>query len=341
MQRVLVGLSGGMDSAVAVRLLQERGYAVEGAVLRMHSFTEIDAAQACADALKIPLHVIDCEDRFKQTVIADFLEAYRCGETPNPCIVCNAAVKFRVLWETAKAFGFDKIATGHYAGVREVDGRYAVCMAKDASKDQSYMLYRLDQDILKDLILPLEEYKKEDLRGEAAQISAELSKRPESQEICFIRGEKYTDYIERHSGAFLPGEFVDEEGKVLGTHRGIGYYTVGQRKGLGVPAATRLFVKRIDVPANRIVLSPVKASREARFLIKDIVWQGAHDIASPGECDIMLRYRAPLSKGTLLESGNACSVVMKAPCATVTPGQSAVIYRDGAILLGGIISMEK
>ena len=340
MQRVLVGISGGMDSAVAVKLLLDRGYAVEGAVLKMHSFTEVDAAKACADALGIPLHVVDCEERFSRTVISDFLEAYQRGETPNPCIVCNSKVKFRMLWETAQALGVEKIATGHYAGVHKVGERFAVFAAKDTAKDQSYMLYRLEQEILRDLILPLEEYRKESLRTEAGRISADLADRPESQEICFIQGERYTDYIERHVGAFSSGDFVDEEGRVLGKHRGIVHYTVGQRKGLGVSAPTRMFVKKIDVSTNRIILSAAKNAEEETFFLKNVVLQSAPDMPVGEELDVMLRYRSSLAKGRLLQIGDEYAVVVQAPRATVTPGQSAVLYRNGAIMLGGVISTE-
>ena len=232
--RILVGMSGGIDSTYAAFKLISEGHKVEGAVIVMHEHTEVDEAKDAADSLGIPLHIIDARDAFNACVVPNFMLEYTRGRTPNPCIICNSEVKFRILADYASEHGFDRIATGHYAKIVKnstEDGgvRYAICRAEDTGKDQTYMLWRLPQDVLARLVFPLASMRKEDLRGEALAMGMAAAERPDSQEICFIPDGNYAEYIEERMGPSLPGEFVDSDGRVLGTHRGIIHYTVGQR----------------------------------------------------------------------------------------------------------------
>lgn len=340
MKKVLLGMSGGIDSTYAALTLKEQGYYVEGALLRMHGYTEVDEAKASAEALGIPLRILDAEELFERVVIRDFCKAYQSGKTPNPCIVCNENVKLRLLFDEAMREGFDHIATGHYAKVVKEDGRYAVAMGEDASKDQSYMLYRLPQEILAKLLLPLSDILKKDVKAEAKDRRLPSEDRPESQEICFVRGEDYADYIERAcKEQSLPGHFVDEEGRVLGEHKGIIHYTVGQRKGLGISAASRLFVREIRPKEREIVLSsaPLKVKS---FEISNLVFSGIDEaqMESVGTLMVRVRYQSRLCEASLSPlKDDRWLVILKEEIPSVTPGQSAVFYCDGRVMLGGII----
>ena len=339
MSKVLLGMSGGVDSTYAARCLMEAGYTVEGAVLRMHPFTEIEEAQSSADFLGIPLHVIDAEELFSNTVIRDFCEAYQKGRTPNPCIVCNENVKFRLLYEEAMKRGFDLIATGHYAKIERIDGRYAVRMGSDRSKDQSYMLYRLPQQILERLIFPIGTLVKKEIKKTAAEEGIEAAYREESQEICFVKNESYAEYIERACGKAREGDFVDEKGSVLGRHKGIVHYTVGQRKGLGVSAPSRLFVQKIDVDENKITLSDTPRKAKA-FRTSGVVFSGLsrEEALKRTDLTVQVRYQSRMHKAVVREAENEDLVAEIAEEAiAVTPGQSAVFYLDDVVAFGGFI----
>ncbi len=340
--RILVGMSGGLDSTYAALKLRSEGHTVEGAVLVMHEYTEVEAAKSAANAIDIPLHIVDCRERFS-AVKENFIEEYRSARTPNPCIICNALVKFRVLYEFAMENGFDKIATGHYAEVitTSVDGKecHALKRAKDSSKDQTYMLYRLGEDILSVLVLPLSGDEKSDIRKRAEEIGLEVAKRKDSQEICFIPDGNYAKYIEEHIGAFPEGDFISPNGKTLGRHKGIIRYTVGQRKGLGVAASSRIFVTSIDPVANTVTLSPMP-KESTRVHIKDTVFSA---ISSGAAEDIpvyvKLRYQASPRRAILrILDGDRCELTLDEPERSVTPGQSAVLYdENGVVLAGGIV----
>ena len=284
--KILVGMSGGVDSAYAALKLKEEGHTVEGAVLLMHGYTELSAARQTADNLGIVLHVIDAQEKFKNTVIPNFISEYMAARTPNPCIVCNSDVKFRVLCDFAKENGFDMIATGHYSRIKKISTthgvRYAVAEAQDLKKDQSYMLWRLPQDILSMTMFPLSETEKENTRIGAANASLSVADKAESQEICFIPDGDYAKYIEDRMGACPPGDFIDETGKVLGRHNGIIRYTVGQRKGLGIALGVRSFVSNID-PVNNTVTLTASLSERDELSVSDIVLSGAESIVDGAE----------------------------------------------------------
>ena len=346
-EKILLGLSGGLDSTYAARVLSERGYEVEGAVLKMHEYTDTAAAEASAAELGIPLHIIDCRDAFSSVVVSNFLDEYTAARTPNPCIVCNREVKFRFLYEYAMENGFDKIATGHYADVVKIgegaDARFAVKRAGDLNKDQTYMLYRLSQEQLSKLVLPLSDMKKDDIRENARLLGLSAAEKRDSQEICFIPDGDYASYVEERCGAAKRGSFVDVQGNVVGAHEGLLRYTIGQRKGLGVALGARAFVREIDPVANTVTLGyEPKMSRTV--YISDMVFSG---IKKPDETlcipvSVKLRYKAPAVFATAeISSDGKAKITLDAPFASVTPGQSAVLYDGDLVLAGGFIDRSE
>ena len=343
-QRILVGMSGGVDSAYCAMKLLRMGYSVEGAFLIMHSDSELKYAEATAHDLGIPLHVLDCRELFDKTVKRNFALEYSCGRTPNPCVICNEQVKLRRLYDHARSLGIDRIATGHYARVTLLpNGRYTVAVADDLSKDQSYMLSRLPQDILSSLVLPMWDEHKRDVRREAAEKRLCSADRPDSMEICFIEEGKYTDYLESVLGPSAEGDFVDGEGRVLGRHKGIIHYTVGQRKGLGISLGARAFVRAIDPQTNRVELCLTTAGVERIELQRPVLLgYEPSDDGSTFAATVKLRYSAAMLPCrvtvTRLDGDYGVEITLDSPTPFVTPGQSAVVYSEGAVLLSGFIN---
>ena len=337
--KILIGISGGVDSTYAALKLMEEGHTVVGAVLEMHAHTDTDAATAAAERLGIPLVKIDCTSAFENIIKTYFVDEYAKGRTPNPCILCNPEVKFRFLADYARANGFDKIATGHYARIIEKDGRFAVARAKDSTKDQTYMLYRLPQDILEILIFPLADCIKTEVKEIAAARGIIEADVKESQEICFIPDNDYRSFVEDRLGKFPEGNFVSEDGKILGTHRGIISYTVGQRKGLGISLGQRVFVSRIDPATNEITLSdPDKTT--ACFEASSLVYSGISKLAvgQSIRADVKIRYRAtPTSATVTAIADDKVLIEIDNPVGLVAPGQSVVVYDGDDVLLGGFI----
>lgn len=339
MSRILVALSGGVDSSVVVSLLKREGHDVEALCLKMsplHS-KAVEAAKKAAEALNITLHVLDASELFSDTVISDFVSEYKSGRTPNPCIVCNPGVKFKLLGDFAAENGFDRIATGHYANIKEIGGKKYISVAKNIKKDQSYMLYRLDKEIIDRLVFPLGSYEsKDDVRAEAGLSSLPSASSPDSQEICFIEGD-YADYIEENFGKGAGGNFIGPEGENLGRHKGVIHYTVGQRKGLSVSYRAPLYVKEIDKESGniRLCLSGGEFFKGVK-LRKVFFPHGAP--AKEFLCAVKVRYSAKLTEAAvkLSENGEA-EVLFSSPVRASCPGQSAVFYRDGVVLGGGII----
>ena len=338
--RILVGMSGGIDSTYAALKLKNEGHSVEGVVLVMHPYTETSLAIKAGEEIGIPVHVLNVEDAFYSEVVPNFISEYKQGRTPNPCIICNGAVKFKYLLKYALDNGFDRIATGHYARiVRSERGKCAVARAADTKKDQSYMLWRLSDEVREHLLLPLGELTKEQIRREAKELGVSAHDRPDSQEICFIPDGDYVSYIENREGASARGDFIDEDGNIIGEHKGIINYTVGQRKGLGISAATRIFVTDINPQNNTVTLS--KKSRESTALtVSGVIYSGMNElqIGDEKELSVKLRYAAPAVKCRVICTGeNELSVILDTPVRAVTAGQSAVFYEDGVLLLGGFI----
>lgn len=335
--RVLVGISGGVDSAYAAKKLLLDGHEVEGAVLVMHNYTEIDAAREAARSVGIRLHEIDCRDSF-EAIKSNFVCEYTSGRTPNPCIICNERVKFKTLYDFAMENGFDAIATGHYARVIVNDGRYALAMPEDKRKEQTYMLYRLPQEILSHLILPLSRGTKNEIRDAAREQGISAADIGDSQEICFLPEGNHTEYIESVAGKCAEGNFVDDNGNILGRHKGIIHYTVGQRKGLGISLGERAFVTNIDPNENTVTLSP-KMSGKTSLLLSDVVYSGMRqpDTKTVVEFEVKLRYTAPLIKVSAVLYPDGRGELEFFEPQKFAPGQSAVLYRDGTVMCGGFI----
>lgn len=348
MGKVLVGMSGGVDSAVAAYLLKEQGYEVIGVTLRTwlsengeNRCCEIDDARRICHFLKIPYYPLNCASVFREAVIEPFIDAYLAGKTPNPCVECNRYVKWDRLTYYAKVFGADRVTTGHYANVVRLDnGRYTVRKAKDPEKDQTYMLYKLTQEQLARTLLPLGGLLKAEVREIAEQAGLRVAKKPDSQDICFVTDGNYADYIRAHAAGDIPGEgsFTDERGNVLGRHRGIIHYTVGQRKGLGVACGRPVYVKRIDPARNEVVL----AGREA-VDVREISCGRLHflsiDAPKAGTaipCFVKVRYHQKPQKAELrITGGDGARVVFDAAVRLPAPGQSAVFYDENECVIGG------
>lgn len=334
--KVLMGMSGGVDSSVAVRILQEQGFSVQGAVIRFspaHN-AAVDAAKASAETLQIPLHVIDAEQAFEQHVILPFCENYCAGRTPNPCIMCNPLVKFQLLAEKAAELGCKFIATGHYARVEvDEDGTSRIAVPESAARDQSYMLYRLPQEILSKLVLPLGEFEKDDIREMARELHLACADAPDSMEICFIPDGDYSSYIRARGFTPKAGRFIGPQGEDLGAHAGVDHYTVGQRKGLGIAAGRPLFVKAI-LENGDIQLAETGQEYSSRIRLNDLVTPDALPLPA-GE--YLVKIRSAAKPAPCVYNGNG-EIDFPEPVRAPAPGQSAVLYRDGLVYGGGIIA---
>lgn len=339
--RILLGMSGGLDSTYAAVRLREQGHEVCGAVIRMHEYTDLSAARLAAREAGVDIVELDCTDAFHREIEAGFAAEYLAGRTPNPCVDCNAAVKLRALADHAVGCGFDAIATGHYARVERLDnGRYAICRAADPKKDQSYVLWKLPQDILSILMLPLGDVSKSEVRSGARVIGLSQHDAEESQEICFIPDNDYASFIEKNYAVSAPGDFVDREGRVLGRHKGILHYTIGQRRGLGIACGERIFVSDIDAASARITLSSDDALYRSRIRVDELVFSGDLPRESgEGEYMVKLRYLAPPIRALVRFGAGEATVELETPARAPTPGQSAVFYRDGGICFGGKIRL--
>ena len=340
--KILVGMSGGLDSTYAALKLIEQGHEVEGAVVDMHEYADVAGAKEAADALGIRLHVVDARQAF-EAVKENFVSEYAGGRTPNPCVICNPLVKFRVLFDYALRHGFDRIATGHYAKtvslIEDGQTRYTLARAKDSKKDQTYMLHRLPQQILSMLILPLSDEVKSEVKEKASAQGLSVADRKESQEICFIPDGDYAAYIESKAGTFPEGDFLLNDGTVIGKHKGIIHYTVGQRKGLGVSYGERIFVSRIDPVSNSIFLS-TEGSYTDTVMISDIVFSGMPEQKETGRrhVEVKLRYLAkPVGAEVFFDGKGGAILKLDSPEKAVTPGQSAVAYEGDILLFGGFI----
>ena len=324
----------------AARILMEAGHEVEGAVLLMTDHSTSAEAEVSAREVGIPLHVIDCRKEFQKVVIGDFLNEYRRGRTPSPCTVCNRNVKMNYLHRYAMEKGFDGYATGHYCKiVQGENGRYAPQLAKDLRKDQTYMLWRMTQEQLSTLHTPLADRMKAELRAEAAELGLTAAGAGESQDTCFIpEGMTCRDYLAAHIGEDLSGNFIDADGKVLGRHLGIQYYTVGQRKGLGIALGRPAFVTRIDPIDRTVTLRFAEDTFAKKITISNINFVG-DEPRTQGELQrlVKIRYAAPPVPATIRFKGDCATVEFDTPVRTPAPGQSAVFYDGDRLALGGVI----
>ncbi len=337
--KILIGLSGGLDSTYAAHLLKEMGHEVHGAAVIMHEYTDTSAALKAALSADILYVEIDKRGDFQSKVVDPFTSDYSSGRTPNPCILCNPEVKFAALCDYAAENGFDKVATGHYSAVVNENGRYFIRISEDTKKDQSYVLWRLTQKQLSMLCLPLSGMKKEDIREKAEALGLEAAKAPESQENCFIPDDDYASFIENRLGKSFPeGNFIDRNGKILGKHRGIIHYTVGQRKGLGIALGEPMFVSSISPENNTVTL--VRSGEEyfSSMKISELSFMKLEPTEfAELDAGVKVRYSAKPVGCHIKITGNTAEVTFSAPIRAVTAGQSAVFYDGNDLLFGGFI----
>lgn len=351
---VAVAMSGGVDSSVTAALLKEQGYDVIGITMHLWSSDEADNPQGCcslaavedakrvAEKIGIPHRVLNMQVEFVRRVVDDFIEEYKRGRTPNPCVRCNELMKFDLLLQEARKLGADKIATGHYARVAfdEERGRWLLKRAVNRAKDQSYALYTMTQDQLSRTLFPLGEVSgKDETRRIAAQLGLVVAEKPDSQEICFVPGNDYREFL-RHVApeAVTPGQVVDSDGKVLGEHQGIAFYTLGQRKGLGVFSATPKYVIEIDRERNRIIVGDDEQLYKHRAVVDNVNLISQPELEGLIVVSAKVRYNMQDLPGRVwpLEDKRVILEFDK-PARAITPGQSAVFYQDEIVVGGGTI----
>jgi tRNA-specific 2-thiouridylase len=348
--RIVVAMSGGVDSSVTAALLKREGHDVVGITLQLYDHGEATArkgaccagqdihdARRVADRLGIPHYVLDYESRFRREVMADFAGSYLAGETPIPCVRCNQRVKFRDLLENARALGAVALATGHYARIVEGPEGRELHKAADGDRDQSYFLFATTPAQLDYLMFPLGGRTKPEIRALAAEFDLPVADKPDSQDICFVPEGRYARVVERlRPGASEPGEIVDLEGRVLGRHEGVIHFTVGQRRGLGIAAAEPLYVVRLDAASRRVVVGPRAALGSTGALLREINWLGGEAPEPEGlPVAVKLRSASPAMPALLFPGGE---VRFAAPEAAVAPGQACVFYRGSRVLGGGFIA---
>lgn len=353
MARIMVAMSGGVDSSMAAALLLEQGHTICGATLRLYdspdavggacgSQQDAEDARLTCERLGVPHYTFALQEAFRQEVIGRFAEGYRRGETPNPCIDCNRYIKFRKLLDKAAEMGWDYVATGHYARIDRdpPSGRYRLRKAADASKDQTYVLYGLSQEDLAHVIFPLGDFTKGQIREMAAARGLIAAHKPDSQDICFVKDGDYAGFLEREMAVPSPaGDFVAIDGTVLGRHKGIIHYTIGQRKGLGLSLPAPLYVTAKDTARNRVVLGQNSELMADTLEADRLNWSAIEPPREPIEVMAKARYKQPEARAvvTPLADGTV-RVVFEHPQRALTPGQAIVFYREDIVLGGGTIT---
>lgn len=367
---ICAAMSGGVDSSVMAHLLLADGYTVTGATMTLYrpgmtlgedgtltwascgsgdipcgSDEDVRDAAAVCERLGIPHRVYDFGEDFCRHVIGDFVREYEAGATPNPCIVCNKHLKFGALLEAALRDGADGIATGHYARVvyDEGSGRYLLKKAADADKDQTYVLWQLTQNVLSRVLLPLGDYRKAEIREMAAALGLATAHKSDSQDICFVPDGDYAAFLTRYTGrAPVPGEYILEDGQVLGAHKGIIHYTIGQRKGLGIALGQPMFVKSKDPVSRRVILTTNDRLFERNVFVKNLNLIAAERLDEPVRCEVKIRYNHKGAPATLIPTGEDSALIrFDEPQRAPADGQSAVFYDGDTVIGGGIIRQTK
>lgn len=356
-ERVVVGMSGGVDSSVAACLLKEQGYDVVGVTMQLWQECEdsslshkketecgwkmVEDARAVAQVLGISHYVVDFREKFSCSVMDYFVEEYLRGHTPNPCVVCNRQIKWEALLQWSLELGAQYIATGHYARVVKLpNGRFSLRSSVSPDKDQTYVLYSLTQEQLARTLMPLGEYEKTRIRAIAREAGLPVAQKPDSQEICFVPDDDYGGFIDRAAGERVPGpgNFVDGEGKVLGRHRGITHYTIGQRRGLGLPMGERVYVTQIRPDTNEVVVGKEEDLLAGEVCCSQVNFMGVEDLEAPVRAFAKIRYRhgGEFCRVEKTKDGRIRACFEK-PVRAPAPGQSVCFYQDGYVLGGGVI----
>ena len=353
-QRVIVGMSGGVDSSVTAGLLLRQGYDVVGVTLNLWpeldgvdeneredaccALGAVEDARRVCDRLGVPYYVVNFREVFEEKVVRDFVAEYERGRTPNPCVRCNQFIKFDALLARAPLFGADYVATGHYARIEQDAsiGRWVLRKAADLSKDQSYVLYVMTQDRLERALFPLGELSKSETRRLAEEWDLPVATKPESQDICFVPYKRYTEFLERHAPQTIKeGPIVDHAGTLLGTHQGIAFHTIGQRRGLGLAYTEPRYVTALRPESNTVVVGTLDDLLRRDCSLDDVNWVKIAEPAEPIRTFARIRYRAELVPATVwAEPGNRARVRFDEPQRAVTPGQAVVFY-DGEYVVGG------
>jgi tRNA-specific 2-thiouridylase len=346
-------MSGGVDSSVAAALLIEQGFDVVGMMLRLWSEPgKADSNRCCspeamalarrvAAQLGIPFYAIDAQEIFRNTVVDYFINGYAQGITPNPCLVCNRQVRWHFLLNHALAFGADSLATGHYARRQACDdGVIQLLRAVDAEKDQSYVLHVLTQSQLKHAVFPIGEYTKDQVRQLARQYRLPVSERQDSQDLCFLAGDDYRHFLQRNApDIFSPGPTMNTSGEILGQHLGLPFYTIGQRKGLGLSSPHAMYVLKKDVRQNTLIVGGIEETGSAELYAIDINWISGSAPTHPFKANIKTRYTARPAEGLVIPQGETeATVRFDQSLHEITPGQAAVFYTGELCLGGGLIS---
>lgn len=349
--KVVVAMSGGVDSSVAAALLKHQGYEVTGMMLRLWTEPGRESANRCctpaamglarrvAAQLDIPFYVVDAKDAFHEEVVSYFVQEYGRGVTPNPCLICNRHIRWEFLLNRALAIGADYMATGHYARIQHFPGRPArLLRGRDAFKDQSYVLHTLEQEQLAHALFPVGDYTKSEIRALAAEFNLPVAKVKDSQDLCFLAGTNHTEFLQRNAPEVLqPGPIADTAGNLLGQHNGLPQYTIGQRKGLGVSSPVPLFVIEKKPQTNTLIVGPAEALGNVQIQFNHFKW-----LNTPPQmefrAEVKTRYTGSLLPGTVFIHGdNSVMIELDEPARDITPGQAAVIYLKDEVLGGGLI----